>query len=56
MITTCAQGNGQSKNLLVENDVTDLQALICSNDDLWRERRFVDDYKLDELIKALIYD
>lgn len=34
----------QSRVLSVENDMTDMHALICSEDDLSRECRFKDDY------------
>lgn len=54
--SACVPSNSQNKPFSAENDIIDLQALICVENHLLQERRIIDDYKKEKHGKVCIHD
>lgn len=56
MITTCASGNERSSALPVKYDMTMIQGLVCTEDEVSPEQRIVEDCEREENARTYIYD
>lgn len=54
--TSCVLSNEQSRALLVENDMSNVQGSICVEDDVSREHCIEDDCTQEEHARARIYE
>lgn len=48
MITTCVPSNEKGWTLLVKNYATDVQAMMCADDEVLQEHCFVEDFMHEE--------
>lgn len=53
---TCVSRNGKSRALTVKNDTTMVQGSMCSEDDVLRENRIVEDCKQEKHVSVCVSD